>query len=171
MSNLKALILDFDRTLVNTDADIEVRKNKKGSELIWDEVFAVIPQYRLYEGWGEVFAWCKDNGVKIGIVSTAKGILIQKTLEYFNLKCDAIVGWQMYVRKPNGKLIDMMIKKLKVDKDDVISIGDSIIDKEMSYNGGVRFMGALWDSEDIEELSKGECLSSPMEIMKLIAIE
>ena len=168
MSNLKALILDFDRTLVNTDADIEVRKNKKGSELIWDEVFAVIPQYRLYEGWREVFAWCKDNGVKIGIVSTAQAILIQKTLEYFNLKCDAIVGWQMYVRKPSGKLIDMIIKKLKVDKDDVISIGDSIIDKEMSYNGGVRFMGALWDSEEVEELRKGEVVKTPLDIIDIL---
>lgn len=169
-SAIKALILDFDRTLFDTRADNEVRKNKKGSEIIWDEVYASIPQYRLYDGWQEVFAWCKENGIKIGIVSTAKTEIINRALNHFGLECDAVVGWQLYFRKPHGRLIDMVIKKLQVDKKDVISIGDSVVDRVMSVNGGVRFIGAAWDSEEVEELKKGEYLPSPTEIMKLVTI-
>ena len=67
--SIKALILDFDMTLFDTRADNNVRKAKKGSEIKWEDVFAVIPEYRLYHGWREVFAWAKDNNIKIGIVS------------------------------------------------------------------------------------------------------
>lgn len=163
--SIKALILDFDRTLFNTDADREVRKNSKGKD--WDLIYSKIPEYKLYDGWHEVFAWAKDNNIKIGIVSTAKTELINKTLEYFGLACDAVVGWQLFVRKPSGKLVDMAIKKLKVAKENVVSIGDSIIDKQMSDNGGVRFIGAIWDSEDVDELKECICLSTPSEIMNV----
>ena len=163
--SIKALILDFDMTLFDTRADNDVRKAKKGKDIDWDEVHRVIPQYRLYEGWREVFAWCKANNIKIGIVSTAKTELINRTLTHFDIECDAVVGWQLFVRKPSGKLVDMAIKKLKVAKEDVVSIGDSIIDKQMSDNGGVRFIGAIWDSEDIDELQSCVCITTPSDIM------
>ena len=163
--SIKALILDFDMTLFDTRADNDVRKAKKGKDIDWDEVHSVIPQYRLYEGWREVFAWCKANNIKIGIVSTAKTELINRTLTHFDIECDAVVGWQLFVRKPSGKLVDMAIKKLKVAKEDVVSIGDSIIDKQMSDNGGVRFIGATWDSEDIDELQGCACITTPSDIM------
>lgn len=168
MNTIKALILDFDRTLFNTDADIEVRKNKKGSELIWDEVFAVIPQYRLYDGWREVFAWCKDNSIKIGIVSTAKKVLIERTLNHFGLECNVIVGWQMFFQKPHKRLVEMALKKLKVDKENVISIGDSVKDRDMSSNGEVRFVGAVWDSTETDELRKGEVVENPLDIIDIL---
>ena len=163
--SIKALILDFDMTLFDTRADNDVRKAKKGKDSDWDEVHSVIPQYRLYDGWRDVFAWCKANNIKIGIVSTAKTELINRTLTHFDIECDAVVGWQLFVRKPSGKLVDMAIKKLKVAKEDVVSIGDSIIDKQMSDNGGVRFIGATWDSEDIDELQGCACITTPSDIM------
>lgn len=163
--HIKALILDFDMTLFDTRADNDVRKAKKGKDIDWDEVHSVIPQYHLYDGWRDVFAWCKANNIKIGIVSTAKTELINRTLTHFGIKCDAVVGWQLFVRKPSGKLVDMAIKKLKVAKEDVVSIGDSIIDKQMSDNGGVRFIGATWDSEDIDELQGCACITTPSDIM------
>jgi HAD superfamily hydrolase (TIGR01549 family) len=163
--HIKALILDFDMTLFDTRADNDVRKAKKGKDIDWDEVHSVIPQYRLYEGWREVFAWCKANNIKIGIVSTAKTELINRTLTHFDIECDAVVGWQLFHRKPSAKLVEMILKKLNVKCDEVISIGDSIIDKQMSDNGGVRFIGAIWDSEDIDELQSCVCITTPSDIM------
>ena len=168
MSNLKALILDFDMTLFDTRADNEVRKAKKGKDIVWDEVFTVIPQYTLYEGWKEVFAWCQDNGIKIGIVSTAKKVLIERTLNHFGLECNAIVGWQMFFQKPHKRLVEMALKKLKVDKENVISIGDSVKDRDMSFNGEVRFIGAVWDSEETDELCKGEVVENPLDIIDIL---
>ena len=167
-SNVKALILDFDMTLFDTRADNNVRKAKKGSEIKWDDVFAVIPEYRLYDGWREVFERAKTKGVKIAIISTAKKDLIQKTLDYFGLQCDIIVGWQRCYQKPHPHLVEMALNKLQVSKDYVISIGDSVVDMEMSQNGGVRFIGALWDSQESNDLKIGDVICSPKDILGFI---
>ena len=60
--------------------------------------------------------------------------LIRRTLKHFNLSCDAVIGWQLYHKKPSGKLVDMAVEKMGVNKENVISIGDAVIDKEMSDN-------------------------------------
>lgn len=166
--HIKALILDFDMTLFDTRADNDVRKAKKGKDIDWDEVHSVIPQYHLYDGWRDVFAWCKANNIKIGIVSTAKTELINRTLTHFGIECDAVVGWQLFHRKPSAKLVEMILKKLNVKCDEVISIGDSILDKQMSDNGNVSFIAAIWDSEDADELKECICLTTPSEIMNVI---
>ena len=167
--NVKALILDFDHTIFNTDADSEVRKISKVKD--WDLIFSKIPEYKLYDGWREVFSDAKAKGIKIAIVSTAKKDLIQRTLKHFQLDCDVIVGWQRCYKKPNPKLIEMALDKLKVNKDEVISIGDSVVDKQMSDNGGVRFIGAIWDcehEESIQELKQGKVLNTPRDLLSYI---
>ena len=167
--NVNALILDFDHTIFNTDADSEVRKISKVKD--WDLIYSKIPEYKLYDGWREVFSEAKAKGIKIAIVSTAKKDLIQRTLKHFQLDCDVIVGWQRCYKKPNPKLIEMALDKLKVNKDEVISIGDAVVDKQMSDNDGVRFIGAIWDcehEESIQELKQGKVLNTPIDILRYI---
>lgn len=167
--NIKALILDFDHTLFNTDADREVRKNSKVKD--WDLIYSKIPEYKLYDGWHEVFSIAKARGVKIAIISTAKKELIQRALALFQLDCDVIIGWQRCYQKPNPKLVEMALKKLKVCKEEVVSIGDSVLDKQMSVNGEVRFIGATWDcekEESLTELQHGITISSPLEIIDML---
>ena len=164
--HIKALILDFDHTLFNTDADREVRKNSKVKD--WDLIYSKIPEYKLYDGWREVFSIAKARGAKIAIISTAKKDLIQKTLDYFGLQCDIIVGWQRCYQKPHPHLVEMALNKLQVSKDYVISIGDSVVDMQMSQNGGVRFIGALWDSQESNDLRIGDVICSPKDILRFI---
>ena len=163
----KCLILDFDYTLFDTSADDDVRKNVKG-ERKWDKIYATIPKYKLYKGWKEVFEWAKENGIKIGIISEAQRELIEKTLEYFELECDAIIGYRPYYEKPNPALIDYAIQQLNVAKENMVSIGGTITHEVMSRNGNIRFVGALWDSKEAKELKKrGETIDNPLEIMEL----
>lgn len=163
----KALILDFDMTLFNTSIDREARKAKD-----FEKVYSLIPQYTFYEEWREVLKWCKENNVKVAIVSGAKTELINRTLEYHNVEVDAVVGFQRYQRKPSRRLVNQALKKLGgVLRKNVISIGDHILDKQMSKNGRVRFVGAIWDNEHpehVEELKKGQTISSPKEVIELL---
>lgn len=113
----------------------------------------------------------KAKNVKIAIVSTAKKELIQRTLAHFQIDCDVIIGWQRCYQKPNPKLVEMALKKLQVSKEEVVSIGDSVLDMQMSINGGVRFIGAIWDCENQEsmtELQRIETISSPIEIVGIL---
>ena len=160
------MLLDFDHTLFDTRADEEVRKNSTNK--YWNVIYSKIPEYRLYDGWREVFETAQTKGVKIAIISTAKKELIQKTLDYFGLQCDVVIGWQRCYQKPHSHLVEMALNKLHVNKENVISVGDSIIDREMSKNGEVKFLGAIWDSQEVEELKTGENIDSPLGILKYI---
>ena len=42
-----------------------------------------------------------------------------------------------------------------VNKENVISIGDSIVEKQMSDNGGIQFYRAIWDSKSKNGLCNG----------------
>lgn len=163
----RAIILDFDKTLFNTSVDNEARENKD-----WDKVYSLIPQYELYEGWREVLKWTKENNIKVAIISGAKTELITKTLEYHKVEVDAVVGYQFMKPKPSRRLVNLALKKLGgILRKNVISIGDHILDRDMSHNGRVRFVGAVWDCqhpEHAEELRKGETISSPIEVIDLL---
>ena len=167
-NRIKALILDFDYTLFDTRADNEVRKNSKNKD--WGIIYSKIPEYKLYDGWREVFETLKNKDIKIAIISTAKRELIEKTLKFFGLPCDVIIGWQLYYQKPHPHLVQMALNKLQVSNEEVISIGDLLVDKEMSQNGDVRFIGATWDSSEATVLSSGETISKPMEILRFLDV-
>ena len=163
----RALIIDFDKTLFNTSFGTEAREAKD-----WDKVYTYIPQFQLYDGWREVLKWCRENNVKVAIVSGAKTELITRTLRYHNVEVDAVVGFQLYQQKPSRRLVNQALKKLGgILRKNVLSIGDHFLDKQMSDNGRVRFVGAMWDNEHPEhkeELKKGETISSPSEVIDLL---
>lgn len=163
----RALIIDFDKTLFNTSFGTEAREAKE-----WDKVYTCIPQFQLYDGWREVLKWCRENNVKVAIVSGAKTELISRTLEYHNVEVDAVVGFQLYQQKPSRRLVNQALKKWGgVLRKNVLSIGDHILDKQMSVNGRVRFVGAIWDNEHpehVEELKKGQTISSPSDVIDLL---
>ena len=43
-----------------------------------------------------------------------------------------------------------------------------MVDMEMSQNGGVRFIGALWDSQESNDLRIGDVICSPKDILRFI---
>ena len=108
----------------------------------------------------------QEGGISLAIVSAAKAELIEKTLTHFGIECDAIVGYQRYIKKPSPRLMEMALKKLNLRPDEVIYIGDGKEDEELSRNSGVRFFGALWDSADRDYLvSCASTLTRPEEIL------
>lgn len=173
-NSYKALVLDFDMTIFNTSIDRVDRKNRD-----WKAVYKRIPNYVLYEGWREVFAHCKKAGIKIIIISQAKGELIKRTLKHFDLQYDIVIGGGLwgYPKKtsPNsGKLIDIALKSIgceDIEKNQILSIGDSTTDRNMSENAGVSFYGAIWDcekSDSMPELQKGKTITKPIQIIDLL---
>ena len=116
-------------------------------------------------GWKEVLKQMQGKGISLAIVSAAKAELIEKTLTHFGIECDAIVGYQRYIKKPSPRLMERALRKLNLRPDEVIYIGDGQEDAELALNAGIRFYGALWDSADHDYLSScTSTLSRPEEI-------
>ena len=170
----RALVLDFDMTLFNTATDREARLNKD-----WKAVYNEIPNYTLYGGWREVFKYAQESGGKIIMIRQTKGKSIKRALKHYDLHCDVVIGGGVgghpkKTSKNSGKLIDIALQVIgcqDMPKSRIISIGDSVTDKNMSDNAGVKFYGAIWDCEKDEsyaELSKGDTIQSPLEVISLL---
>lgn len=162
----KAVILDFDRTIFNTKCLNEARKAKD-----WEKVLTLIPKLTLYDGWRKFFDWAKENKVKICVVSFAKSDHIAQALKHFNLEVDAIVGAHPFMKKPSRKVVSEAISKMGVLRKNTICVGNTLIDKQMSVNSLIRFVGATWDcdAKDLVELQKGRFIVTPEELIDVLA--
>lgn len=97
------------------------------------EIFTVIPEL-------------KKKGFLTAIVSTKyryriEGIIKRdKLTDYFSC---IIGGEDVKAHKPNAEGLLLAIEKLGVDKEEVLYIGDTIIDAETARNAAVDFIGVL----------------------------
>ena len=165
----RALIFDLDNTLINSDAKRPLLKQRP---LDWKAIDGCISKYRLYDGIVDVLQWAKDNGIKVGIVSSTKKDHIVKVLKYFGLTgyIDIIIGNHRSYKKPHPKLIEMALEGLGAKAENAIFIGDHEEDAEMCARANIRFAGCIWDSHHKMELSELGCktISKPDEIKELL---
>lgn len=93
----KGVIFDLDQTLVDSSSAKQYRDNRN-----WTAVYTLIPQFVLYDGFNDVFEHIKKNGIKVGIVSKAPSIYVQKVLRQFNIPFDTIVAYHDVSRSLNA---------------------------------------------------------------------
>ncbi|MDE6148997.1 MAG: HAD-IA family hydrolase [Ruminococcus sp.] len=91
----------------------------------------------------------QNAGVKVGIVSTKFRYRIEDTFkcQAGSFPVDEIVGGEdVSNAKPSPDGLNLIIERLKVNKCDVLYIGDSYIDAETAQNAGVDFAGVTTGS-------------------------
>lgn len=99
-----------------------------------------------FPGVAEVLLRLKAEGAKLGIISTKLHHRIVETLNtYFpdNLFDIVVGGDDVTYKKPNPEGILRAIGELQIPLDDVVYVGDSIIDAQAAKNAGVDFIGIL----------------------------
>lgn len=129
----------------------------------------MIPKYKLYDGWQEVFEFAKENKIKIGIISVASSELIKRAIESFKLPIEVVIGYQPYIEKPNPILGNMVMEKLNVRENQILYVGDSLDDYKQARSSMMKFVGAVWGSEHEKELrEKCDVIENPREIIPLL---
>lgn len=99
----------------------------------------------------------QNAGVKVGIVSTKFRYRIEDTFKYQggSFPVDEIVGGEdVFNAKPAPDGLELMVKRLNMDKSDVLYIGDSYIDAEAAKNAGVDFAGVTTGSTSIIDFER-----------------
>ncbi len=87
-----------------------------------------------------------EKGIKLGIVSTKFRYRIEtilrreRLLNYFEV---IIGGEDVSTLKPNPFGLLLAVKKLKLDRSEVIYIGDSVTDAETAKRAGISFIAVL----------------------------
>lgn len=108
----------------------------------------------------------KENGYKTAIVTTKFRYRIEQILNKYNAGhlIDVIVGAEdVKVEKPDPEGLLWVIKFFGAEKDDVLFVGDSVVDAKTAERAGVSFSAVLTGTTSKEEFEAypnvyiGEC--------------
>lgn len=114
-----------------------------------------------YEGVLEIMASLKEKGVKMAIVSNKVGSAVDMLYDkFFKDYADFAVGdMPGFRRKPAPDSCDYAIKKLGIDKREVVYVGDSEVDLATAKNAGLDCITVLWGFRDEDFLKEqGACV-------------
>lgn len=141
---MKNVIFDLDLTLVDSSIAEDERKNRN-----WSRVYALIPEFYIYDGLNEVFRFIRLNTIRVCIVSTAPSSYVRKVVDYFNIPFNFIIGYQdVKPIKPHPAPMLLALQLLESTNDNVVSFGDRVIDLESSFKAGIYSVGCSWGSKE-----------------------
>lgn len=109
-----------------------------------DEV--ILPNTTLYPGVMDILQKLKNQGIKIGIVTTKYHYRIDAILNKFNAGglVDIIVGGDdVKVEKPDPEGLLLAAGELELEKSEVLYVGDSLVDAQTAESAGIDFAGVL----------------------------
>jgi len=112
----------------------------------------------------------KEIGIKTGIVTTKFHYRIDQILNKFNLTADIdmVIGADdVKVEKPDPEGLNAMISKMKLRKEEVLYIGDSIIDAETANRADVDFVAVTTGATLKEEFENYVCVDIISDMSKL----
>lgn len=101
---------------------------------------------RLYPEVLEVLRALKRRGARIGIISTKYRYRIQELLQPLLPQdfLDVLIGGEdVHVAKPDPEGVLMALQHIGVQAEDVLYIGDSIVDAQTAQAAGIDFAGVL----------------------------
>ena len=172
IENFKTIILDFDKTLIDTSVTQPLRNQQSKN---WDKIYEMIPQCKLYGGIPELMAFLKNNNIKTGVATFAQREFADRTLKHFNVDVDTIVGHERFMKKkPNPDSILKVMKKLNSEPTETIGIGDKSTDIHAYKSANLAItVGCTWGlstEKEIEELKNSNpdyIIHHPKELIEI----
>lgn len=109
----------------------------------------------LYPGIKEILEFLKQKKIILSIF-TGKGrqaaAITLKELNIYNYFDLIVTGDDVKEHKPSAEGINLFLDKFNLNKDEVIMIGDSIVDVKASRASGIKVASVLWDSLSKEKV-------------------
>ena len=157
---IKALIFDFDFTLVDSTPFAEVKKYAivhRDFSVLMDR----IPQTMVYRGIVNLMNQLHKRGIKIFVVTNNKQSVAQSTLAYHNVYYDAIRGSQGRQMPKNRRMLSLLYK-FGIKPYEALSVGDLPSDAQESNAAGIEFIGASWGNDKVNGIS------NPLDLLSII---
>ena len=119
-----------------------------------DQIMA--PNTVLYEGVTGLVERLRARGVRLGILSTKFRYRILQILERYSLedRFDAIIGAEdCRDQTPDPEGFGLFLERLGVSANEVLLVGDSLVDAETARRGGVDFVAVLTGTTTAEQFA------------------
>lgn len=127
---------------------------------------------RPYEGIAEVLTELKAQGHQLAVASNKYQAATEKIVNhFFPGMFDVILGEREGIeRKPNSQIVYDIIERLRTAEQNILYIGDSLVDYETAKNAGVPFVACSWGfvpREQLVEAGVTRIVDHPKEITNL----
>lgn len=130
----------------------------------------MVDNTRLYEGVLTMLKKLRDDKILLGIVTTKYHYRIEQILERNDARnvIDVIIGGDdVKNEKPDPEGLLAAIQKLNVSKNQVLYVGDSVVDAKTAQSAGVDFMAVLTGTTEREEFMNYEYVSIEESVREL----
>lgn len=124
-----------------------------------------------YMGISKVLEFCKSKGAILGVWTNKVENIAQALCEtHFPGVFKFVSGdSSAYVKKPNVERLNVWLDKYKVNKEEVVLIGDSEVDVNTVLNGGIQGLFVSYGFRTVSQLLKANqdaiIVSSPLELI------
>jgi HAD superfamily hydrolase (TIGR01549 family) len=162
-----AVIFDLDRTLVDSSSSKELRRL-----LRWPEVFATIPQFKVYTGIPELLEVLTKGGFGVGIATSSYEAYALKVIDKFRFEPHAVVCREhTRMHKPHPEPLLLAAKRLGRNPIDCWAIGDEPRDIIAANCAGMVSVAASWGSPDTPALKQSQATiwcDQPQDLISLL---
>ncbi len=127
-----------------------------------------------YEGIVDLLNNLKEKGIKVNVLSNKPHHQTLKVISHYfkDFEFDFVYGKKPEFRiKPYPESLNDMIKKLDLDKKDILYVGDTNTDIQTANNANLTSVGVLWGFRKRPELEKegaSYIIDKPEEILKIV---
>ena len=141
---MKGVIFDLDQTIVDSSI-----AEKQRSVRNWNEVYSLIPSFKMYEGIRELITELSLNNFKIAIVTSSPGIYADKVLKHFHIEYDVKVCFHdVYRRKPFADQYLKAMQSLGLNPVSTYTLGDRAIDIQAAHNAKIISCACYWGTNE-----------------------
>lgn len=108
----------------------------------------------LFDGIVDVFEALTQRNIKIAVATGKSRVGLNRLIEQTGLEhffCDSMTADEAH-SKPHPQMIEDIMTRQSVNKDEVIMVGDSCLDLTMANNAGVKSIGVSYGAHEAEQL-------------------
>jgi phosphoglycolate phosphatase len=129
-----------------------------------------MPNIKTFNGLSDVLSELKTKNIKLGVVTSNSKRNVSTFLKFNNLDCfDFVFTTFNYFGK--DKLLRKVVKKYKLNKENVIYIGDEVRDIEAARSSGVKIASVTWgyNTEAVLTIHNPDyVIYQPKDLLKLL---
>jgi phosphoglycolate phosphatase len=160
-----------ERALPDNISDENFRKYLSEIKSVYEK--NQISKTKPYDGILEMLKILNNKGVSLNILSNKPINFTKMVVEHFlgDIKFDNVLGAREGVpKKPNPQAVFEIIDSLKLNKEEVLYVGDTGTDMQTAENAGLTSVGVLWGFRGLEELMENNADYIIEEASKIIEI-
>lgn len=154
-------LFDLDGTLMDTSGIASVRKARQ-----WKECVRRIGETILYSGVADVLATIRQQGDKIGVVTTSVSFYAEAALRHHKLPYDTLVAYHdVRITKPAPDCYLLALERLAGTPQSAAGIGDDAVDATSLRAAGLWSIAAGWNPQHHSTALWDEVAQQPRDVL------